>query len=429
MKTQLGNNGSFTILKGWILYIVLFALPLLTGCRFINRDTLSNPNNHQPIKQNNNQTETATVPFATEVFNIENYPIMIQRCTIETDRNLINLPTDSELIGVRYDGEKSVLSKLTSDFSWQVLPNTEHTFPLGFSPNGEWLALVIRHDGQNDLLRIIDATNTNTEINGEYRLNSNSRWFNDQYLILIPEDRSKLKYLLNPFTGETYPFPNIPNQQIDARFADVYWFDLQGKQVVYLETSESFRSFYSSERFVIYKLETETKIETDLNWVISPPAWFPNGNYLVVSSVGSMHTNRQIPSQEIYIFNALIGETRQISNFFELFGGVFIQNLTWSPNGKYLLFELDLIDDSLPESFEPSLYLLDLQSWYIFDLCLNEVSESSYHWSSDEQMVAWHSESGDLYLLEPETGRLFRQSAPQAGIIGWFASQIQPTTK
>lgn len=98
-----------------------------------------------------------------------------------------------------------------------------------------------------------------------------------------------------------------------------------------------------------------------------------------------------------------------------------IESLTRSPDGRYLLFELDLIDDALPESLEPSLYLFDLQTQQVIDLCLKGISESAYLWSPDGQMVGWHSREGglgDLYLLDVTTGDLLHQISPEALLVG-----------
>lgn len=343
-----------------------------------------------------------------------------QHCAVKTSN--IVWPENAELIGFIRDDAYFALGKLTTSFSWEEIPNTQYALPLGFSPNAKWLAFLVRQNNATDLLRIINSTTTFTEYEIEFLLNTDSRWLNNEYLVLIPNESSRPRYLFNPFVNERRPFPYFPKERVDERFANVYWFDPHGTQVAYLETNENYRSYYSAEKYVIYDTETQTKNETGLSWVISPPVWSPGGNYLAVVSLGRLHVMRQIPSQEIFLVEASTGKSHQISDFFELFGGVSIGSLTWSPDGRYLLFELDLIDDSLPESFEPRLYLFDLQTQHIVDLCLDDISESSYHWSPNGQVVGWHSRSGDLYLLDVTTGNLLHQSQPEAGLIGWLAT-------
>lgn len=371
------------------------------------------------MESNSPQASDATMDLFPESWN-PGAKNLSRQCAIKKD--IFSPPENTQLIGFIRIDDGFALAKLTSDFSWEVIPNTQDSLPLGFSPNAKWLSLVIRQDNSTDLLRVIDAKGTVIDHEIEFLLNTDSRWLNNDLMIMIPNDKQKQRYLFNPFTNESLPFPSFPNEKIDERFANVYWFSPNGMKVAYLETDEKYRSYYSLEKHVIYDVKTGKNVETGLNWVISPPAWSPDGKLIALVSLGRLHVIRQIPSHEIFLADASTGESRQFSDFFNMFGGVFISGLSWSPNGRYMLFELDLIDDSLPESFEPSLYLLDLRTEQIIDLCLDEISERSYYWSYSGQMVGWHSRLGDMYLLDVTTGDLFFQSSPKVGLIGWLTS-------
>lgn len=348
---------------------------------------------------------------------------LVQRCTVET--NNIMLPDNSELTGLIQDGANFSLGKLTSDFSWEIIPGTQQSLPLKISPDAKWLAYLVSQNSANDSLRLVDATAEFIEYDMGFSISLDSQWLFDEFLVLVPNDNSRSKYLFNPFSNETQSFPDYPDESIDKQFTNVYWFNPQGTQVVYLESNESYRSFYSSEKYVIYNFENKEEINTDLSWVSSLPAWSPDGKYLAVVSLGRTQVMRQIPSQEIFFIELSTGNSRQISDFFELFEGVSIHNLTWSPDGRYLLFELDIIDNSLPELFEPSLYIIDLQEQQVIDLCLDnidDISATSYLWSPNGQLVSWNSRSGDMYLFDVTLGSLLHQSSSEAGLIGWLAT-------
>ena len=353
-------------------------------------------------------------------------PELVSRCTVEIEEGQLSLPKDNILIGYIEDGGDYQFWQITANFQWEMMPNTQNAWPVDFSPDARKLALIIqKKDPANHLLRALDVNGLFVDVEIEGGFNWLSRWLNNDYLIIYTNanDHTKPKYLLDPFSGQTQPFPAYPDEKIDVRFIDVYWFNPQGSLVVYLETDyEEFRTYYSSEHHVIYDVEEKVKIDTSLSWAMSRPAWAPTGDYLAVVSQGRTHVMQQIPSKEVFLVDAFNGQSQQISNFFELFEGVNIQKLTWSPDGRYLLFELDLIDDALPEEYEPSLYLFDLQEQQVIDFCFEVVSSGYYHWSPNGQMVVWYGRDGDLYLLDVPTGHLIRQSPPKVGLVGWFYS-------
>lgn len=378
------------------------------------------------IGTNTDQPDSATTDSTPQLernpINFQTITDLVQHCAIETDK--IILPDESELIGFVQNGENYSLGKLTNDFSWEVIPGTNHAFPLDISPDANWLAFLASQSSTYDSLKLINAKAELIERDLGFSISSDSRWLFNDFLVLIPDDVSRTKYLFNPFSNETRSFPDYPDESIDDRFDNVFWFNPQGTQIVFLESDEKYRSFYSSEKYVIYDFEANVTLETGLSWVTSLPAWSPNGNYLAVVSLGPLQVMRQIPSQEIFFIDMTTGTSYQISNFFELFEGVSIHNLTWSPDGRYLLFELDVIDNSLPEIFEPSPYIIDLQEQQVIDLCLDNIDDiagSTYLWDPNSQLVSWHGRSGDIYILDVTSADLLHQSSPEAGLIGWLA--------
>ena len=401
--------------------LCLFAI-LLNGClhpqledtdatTFIEVTEKASNENPTPASSDTNiAAQTITDTVSTQLENT-------RACATHTNAITISQQTGN-LIGIFF-GEPSIafIESLTSNLEWTRMPNSEHVGG-DLSPNMRLLALLVPDQENGNFLRIITPTG---EVLKEVHLDINLQrilWFNNDYLTLIPQGRSSPRFLFNPFTEESQPLPDIPNQETNELFVDVFWFNQDANQVVYLQTDEDFHSYYSSEKYVIYHLDTSERIETELGWVTGGVAWSHQGDRIAVVSPDDRYKVGKAPVQEVFIINNHTGEWIQLTNFVEAHGGVSIQGLSWSPNGRFLLIDVDPIESTSPRSFERFLYIADLESNTLTDLCLNGVVGGSFYWSLDSSLVSW-KESGNLHILEVETGLLFQEEAAQMGLLGW----------
>jgi dipeptidyl aminopeptidase/acylaminoacyl peptidase len=343
---------------------------------------------------------------------------IVTRCIQVTDTLQFSSSSGELIASIRGTNGSYVIGKFTSNSTWEPIMDSQHV-SYSLSPNGEMLAILSPYD-EITTLKIIYLDEAPKEVQIKNSLQE-IMWFDNTYLTLISSDHSKPKSLFDPLTDQTKPFPLIPDGQIDDQYHDVVWFSPQGTSVVYLQTSEDFRSYYSREHYAIYDYENSTTMRTGLNWTPGGVDWSPEGDLVTVVSIGELHPSRQIPSQEIFIVDPLTSQTQQLANFAELLGGVFIESIAWSPDKKYLFVDVDPIEESLPESFQRELYLVDLQSNNLIDLCLDDVSEGYYYWSLDGKFITWtERNSGDLYLLEVATGLTLIIKNSEASLIGWM---------
>jgi len=350
----------------------------------------------------------------------ENQMELITQCVQPTNtiRSFPNNNSGVLIASIPGTSEGYVIGKLTSDLTWKPIPDSQYV-SYSLSPNAEMLAILSPHD-ELTTLKIIYLDEAPEEVEIQNSLQE-IMWFGNTYLTLISTDHSKTKSLFEPFTDQTKPFPLILDEQINDLYLDVVWLSPQGTSVVYLQTSEDFRSYYSRERYAVYDYENSTTITTGLSWTPGGVDWSAEGDLVAVVSIGELHPSRQIPSQEIFTIDPLTGQTQQLTNFVELLGGVFIESIEWSPDKKYMLVDVNPIEESLSESFQRELYLVDLQSNYLIDLCLDDVSEGYYYWSLDGKYIAWtERSSGDLYLLEVVTGLTLIVKNSEASLIGWM---------
>ena len=84
-----------------------------------------------------------------------------------------------------------------------------------------------KKDPANHLLRALDVNGLFVDVEIEGGFNWLSRWLNNDYLIIYTNanDHTKPKYLLDPFSGQTQPFPAYPMRKSMCGLLMWYWFN------------------------------------------------------------------------------------------------------------------------------------------------------------------------------------------------------------
>lgn len=108
----------------------------------------------------------------------------------------------------------------------------------------------------------------------------------------------------------------------------------------------------------LYDLESETLVNLDPNDSVDNilAAWSPNGEFIAV-----VRRDLAIPrGDQIWIMNADGGNAHAVTNTPD----VLHSSLNWSPDGKYLLYDLYLLD-AFP--FESRLQVINIESGEIIE--------------------------------------------------------------
>ena len=141
-----------------------------------------------------------------------------------------------------------------------------------------------------------------------------------------------------------------------------------------------------------------------------------------------------ISQQGVYLLSRQGSENRLITNFFGQYEGFSAKGLSWSPEGRYLAFDVSLVKQ---------VGLGARESIYIYDTLVNEFimrcpiygetfysPSSSLIWSPDSRYIAYSTSyyTGEranqprpLVIIDVHTGSVF-QLADFGLVVGWVDS-------
>jgi len=381
-------QGDIVIMKRTYLYFVL-ALTMITGCA----KTSPLPSDGQNLTNVPRPTFTtsATTPVPTEVSIITTPPTVmkpsIDKClTIESDGSA-GLVSTGTLILSDVDNRAYTL-KLEGNEKLEISSKDEAVFDLAVSPDGKWMAYYQYPVNSNDnkKLVIVDfAGKRQLAIPWEKDWGFISSWLTPQNLLIGMDlsssgETSAIKrgstfLVLNPFTGG--------RQILSPEFLDIYDSSLLGiwsgsglgataynsllNKVVYLQGDSGIY------QYVLWDIEQQHKL-ANFEVVIEGnaiPRWSPDGSqFAFAPSFNIENLNQRWPAYELYIVN---GQITQLTTLTDYFPWVYIDDYSWSPDGKYIAFWFSWWSEPLSGYgliAERHLAIVDIENKVVTNYCI-----------------------------------------------------------
>ena len=406
----------------------------------------------------------------TKIFTCLLLISLLTSCNKSTLESATNMPSISPHANVKFDCPKIEISMADLKSSGTlILQGADKTYLMDMvsmamapinkpnkallefsvSPNQEWIAYYESEFNQPDANLIVAGVNNQVYKTLPWESKWGAfRWLDNERLIIrtIPqsEPNSVTNYntdflVLNPFTGERQTvkvdYPNIynlyPLPDWDGWGVTVYNQALT--RVVYLEGAVSGPLYY-----VLWDLQKKSQI-TNLHIVEdldANPRWSPDGEQFAVAP-SLFSKMKQYPSYELYSVTK-DGDTKQLTHLTDYYPRVYIADLSWSPDSRYIAFWFSHWQQSESPSYGSSvgdryLGVLDTETGLVTDYCINGENDASIGlriyppplWSPDGKQVVIQSQvtkdSFKTILIDIKENRAFH-IADDMEPVGWMVS-------
>ena len=273
------------------------------------------------------------------------------------------------------------------------------------------------------------------------------RWLDNERLIIRMirqvEPDASVNYnpdflVFNPFTGERQilkvDYPNIDNAfpvpNWDGWGVTVYNPTLT--RVVYFQGDVSGPLYY-----VLWDVQHKSQITNfqiigDLEAI---PRWSPHGEQFAFAP-SLFSKMKEFPSYELYGVTKH-GDTKQLTHLTDYYPWVYIADLNWSPDSRYIAFWFSHWQQNESPSYESAgdryLAVLDTETGLVTDYCINGENDASIGvriyppplWSPDSKQVVIQSQvtedSFKTILVDIQENRAFH-IADDLEPVGWMTS-------
>ncbi len=254
------------------------------------------------------------------------------------------------------------------------------------APERQWLTYYDWKNGNQ--LKIVNSLTEEPIIRpwkAEWRNGLGLHWFDDQWLSVPSAHQSSGSLTLyNPFTDEEKRItPNLPNLydfQESLVWGDFTVYNKLLSHVLYIGVTRE-----EGNMLILRNLEERQNIWqiSHLNAFRFPVKWTPDGTRLAIA--GEMD-HLDDDNFEIFLVD-LEGNSVQATNLDHTYTTATINELSWSPNGRYLAFWLqERISFEDTTSFR--LHILDTETGKTIDTCLPGGVGGPLIWSPDSQQLA-----------------------------------------
>jgi WD40 repeat protein len=331
---------------------------------------------------------------------------------------------------------------------------------IGFSPDGEWFAYFTgsAYEGYPYRLHLISAKgNELTTIpayeivpiqKGDYAGAWSVRWLTNHYMLIaisapMENCSDRLIYaVIDPFTGKWNEsiLENLPDRATARGHEGAVAFDQSLSRVLYAANMQGDNDFS-----IVSPVLWDTKHQMEL-WRgrelydssftygrRGSASWSPDASQVAFVGPENPDFSGELRSsqQGIYLLDRSGDSLRVITSFLATKGIFSTGGLSWSPDGRYLAFQLLLRTDTNEEATY-SIYLYDLETDQVIYLCSREQTvyfdTDAPVWSPDGHYLAYtstnYSSEGSqviksLNVVNIHTGEVVTVAEPIGQLGGW----------
>jgi hypothetical protein len=256
----------------------------------------------------------------------------------------------------------------------ELAKSEERLSDMAVSLNGEWLAY-----------RIYSASNKNANLvisNATSGQQLSIPWENEWYWIASWLDENRLligvganAYMVfNPFTNERL----LLNSELPSIFSAQGFNGLVGwgysrdlDRVVYLQGDPS---FLEPLHYVLWDIDQHRSLAS-FAVAIEPtafPSWLPDGSKFVLAASIKEDILQTWPAYELYSLSR-DGQIAQLTSLTDYYPWVYIDNYSWSPNGRYIAFWFSNWSNEKPGwelQAERYLAVVDTETMVVTNYCI-----------------------------------------------------------
>lgn len=301
----------------------------------------------------------------------------------------------------------------------EISPDKKHVFYLD-CPSNKWEECSYTlNDGQKVLKSYpTDAKKDNWQ---------GISWLDNEHILAWQSLPDPAFVVFNPFTGEEKSFsPNLPG---------VFLYPIQTMAANF--TPDLKRAIYftkvGEDRVVLWDMEKQNELArmpisiTIKDWL----AWEGWSFDRKIFSVAGLPRPGQDTLEDLFVIN-MDGTVQQITRFSDFYQTVLISSPSWSPDGRFISFQLQVSEKPNDDwqKLDSRLMLADLETKKVINLCKKYGSSRGTIWSPDSKYLAIKARaqiSPSIQIVDVYTGKYQLIPNPSEGSpIGWILSPLHP---
>ncbi|GAB4578185.1 MAG: hypothetical protein Fur0022_09190 [Anaerolineales bacterium] len=337
-------------------------------------------------------------------------------------------------------GKPSYLMNLTTEETLKLPKNEGDAIEdMHVSPDGNWL--VYKHEkinsGSSELVVIDNEGNPYQSFSWDISWRLVAGWLDNERIWISQEKSSDhdVLILLNPFTGEKQElateFPGFINLYPDPGWG---WFNWS--TTIY--NHDLSRAIYPSgiNKLILWDIQNDyaTAVITGTASLYNTPRWSSNEQVALITGSADLSTKpsgleSSLDREELYSIN-LEGKVIRLTHLTDYFSEVDFGEYAWSPNGRYVAFNLQVEPNTYPDIYPSEkkilsrLALFDTFTQSITDFCVPNKDLGVPVWSpTSEQLLIENFGPGanenEIYLIDL-TQSIAIKVLEDISVVGWM---------